>query len=179
MPKTVNIKKSAAAQAQSIRAVANALKNSEPGNWMIVQKPLGNGYFLLRNHRGESVRGTPRGLFTRGNMPILMGNIVLVQGNPKMGVEIIGSIESRREAQKYADQGLIPREVLISDGNDMNAEDDFFEASAQDEEAGADDKRGTSEATRAIASRTAAILAGGGRHTKPADNDEDVDIDDI
>jgi hypothetical protein len=147
---------------------------------MIVQKALGNGYFLLRNHRGENIRGTPRGLFTRGNMPIITGNIVLVQGNPKMGVEIIGSIESRREAEKYAEEGLIPREVLISENNDTIL-DDFFEASAQDEEEiDMNNKRGISEATRAIASRTAAILSGGGRHSKMhVNDDDDVDIDKI
>ena len=173
MPKSVNVKKSAAAQAQSIRAIQKAIKSGEPGAWMSVQKALGNGYFLLRNSEGREIRGTPRGLFTCGNMRISVGQIVVVEGNPKIGVEIVGAIQQRREAEQYARKGQMPREVLAAavgvGAEEVDEEDDFFESGAVDEpepSGGLKEQRAAAETRSAISSRVALLLA----------NDE-IDID--
>ena len=151
MPKSVNIKKSAAAQAQSIRAIQKVLKSGDSGAWMSVQKALGNGYFLLRNKDGRETRGTPRGLFTCGNMRISVGQIVVVEGDMKIGVEIVGAVRERREAEQYAQKGQMPKEVL----NSAVKEEDFFEAAEAEES----EKR-SDETQDAISSRVALLLSG-------------------
>jgi hypothetical protein len=176
MPKSVNVKKSAAAQAQSIRAIQKAIKNGEPAAWMSVQKALGNGYFLLRNSEGREIRGTPRGLFTCGNMRISVGQIVVVEGNPKIGVEIVGAIQQRREAEQYVRKGQMPREVLASaigvGAEETEEEDDFFESAADADEpevtGGLKEQRAAAETRSAISSRVALLLA-----------NDDIDIDKI
>lgn len=159
MPKSVNIKKSAAAQAQSIRAIQKVLKSGDSGAWMSVQKALGNGYFLLRNKDGRETRGTPRGLFTCGNMRISVGQIVVVEGDMKIGVEIVGAVRERREAEQYARKGQMPKEVLNSavsiGGEDPVEEEDFFEAA----EAENTEKR-PDEMQDAISLRVALLLSG-------------------
>lgn len=159
-----NIKKSAAAQAQSIRAIQKALKSGEPNAWMSVQKALGNGYFLLRNKDGREGRGTPRGLFTTGNMRISVGQIVVVEGDLRLGVEIVGAIQQRREAEQYVKSGHLPREVLVSavGMDDAKEEDDFFEAGDEAEEK---ETKATAE-SRIITARANLLLG-------------DLNIDDI
>ena len=172
MPKSLNIKKSAAAQAQSIRAIQKVLKSGDAGAWMSVQKALGNGYFLLRNKDGRETRGTPRGLFTCGNMRISVGQIVVVEGDMKIGVEIVGAVRERREAEQYARKGQMPKEVLnsamsIGGSLDPVEEEDFFEAPEAEEEVRG--KR-SDDTQNAISSRVAMLLSG---------TEAEVDVDAI
>lgn len=188
MGKSVNIKKSAAAQAQSFRAIQKALKNGEPNAWMSVQKALGNGYFLLRNKDGREGRGTPRGLFTCGNMRISVGQIVVVEGDLKLGVEIIGAIQQRREAEGYVKSGHLPREVLTSAvamGGEIEEEDDFFDGAAEDDEpegrGGMKEQRAAAETRRTISARAAMLIGGGPAAIASAAGhiEADVDVDAI
>ena len=186
MGKSVNIKKSAAAQAQSFRAIQKALKNDEPGAWMSVQKALGNGYFLLRNKDGREGRGTPRGLFTCGNMRISVGQIVVVEGDLKLGVEIIGAIQQRREAEDYVKSGRLPVEVLVSAvamGGAVEAvdEDDFFEEAAAEDapeaRGGLKEQRAAAETRRTISARAAMLIGGGPAAIASAAGHVSADVD--
>jgi hypothetical protein len=172
MPKNVNISKAAAAAAQSEKAIRAAIKAAEPEAWMSVQKRLGNGFFSLMDHRGHLCRGTPRGLFTKGSMPVQSGSVVIVSGNPALGVEIIGVISSLREAEQMARSGIIPAEVIRSakahDGAaaEAEAEDPWFESAAAEEapeaRGGLKQQRKAAETRAAIAERASALLGGRG-----------------
>jgi hypothetical protein len=154
---------------------------------MSVQKRLGNGYFTLMDHKGRLCRGTPRGLFTRGTMPIQSGQVVIVSGNPAIGVEIIGVVSSLREAERLK---CVPAEVIRSAksyAGDVaeESEDDFFEGAAEEEEpearGGLKEQRKAAEARAAIAQRASALLSGGGAYVAAdvAVEGPDVNVDDI
>jgi len=176
MAKGKNIAKCTAAKVQNAQALVKAV----PEQFLSVQRRLGNGYFTLRTAKGKDVRGTPRGLFTSGTMRIAVGQIVIVEkGDQTVGVEIIGVVGDPRESREpraYVRAGRFPAEVLAMaasagavDGGGVASElDDLFEAPAQ-EAAEMPEVRGGIKAQRAaaatdaaIASRVAALMAGGG-----------------
>jgi hypothetical protein len=193
MPKTKskNIAKASAAKFQCSLAINKAL----PEQFLSVQRSQGNGFFTLRTAKGKDVRGTPRGLFTAGTMRISVGQIVVVEGDHKIGVEIVGVVADprvSREARDLVRAGKMPAEVLAmatSAGAVCEAPssdlDDLFEAPAAGdclEQAGARGgmkaQRAMAAADAAIAVRVATLLAGGGG-TNAVAVDVVVDLDDL
>lgn len=183
MPKRQNISKAAAAQLQSTRAVQKAAKGA--GVFMSVQRGLGNGFFTLRTEKGVEVRGTPRGLFTCGSMRISVGQIVVVEGDAKLGVEIVGVIQELREAEQLVRKGAMPAAVLAHANAAGNLEsacapdlDDLFEAapvsaSALSEEGGKKGRR-QAEVAASIRARVELLAAGGAPAVVP-----DLNVDDL
>jgi len=124
-------------------------------------------------------------------MRISVGQIVVVTGDMKIGVEIVGAIQQRREAEGYVKSGHLPREVLVSavamGGEVIDAEaDGFFEGTAEDEEedlgrGGVKEQRAKAEARRNISARTAMLLGGAAApHVKPdVEIGADLNVDDI
>jgi hypothetical protein len=183
MAKSKNIAKAASATVQSEQAIRKAIKNAEPGAWMSVQKRLGNGYFTLQDYRGHLCRGTPRGLFTKGTMPISTGQVVVVSGNPAIGVEIIGVFPELRDAEQLSRSGVIPAEVVRAAKSygleSVKEEEDYFEAMAEEAEE-AEGSKADQEARRAVQARVESLLGGaGGYKASDVKIDEDVNVDDI
>jgi len=178
-PKRQNINKKAAAELQSQRAVQKAA----PEAFLSVQSTKGNGFFTLRSAKGVEVRGTPRGLFTCGSMRISVGQIVVVEGDAKLGVEIVGVIQERHEAEQMVKKGRFPREVLTAaigagniEGGPAEELDDLFEEAEEGEayaEEGGKKGRRQAEAAAAIRARVE-LLSGGSTGPMP-----DVRIDDL
>jgi hypothetical protein len=79
MPKKPNPKKAASAQYQNIKALAEAASGAEGMEYLTVEKPMGNRYFLCLNAVGQQVLAEPRKLFTRGSMRVEKGGIVVAQ----------------------------------------------------------------------------------------------------
>jgi len=163
MPKTPSVKKNAAAQFQSIKAVMAASAGDARYTFMSVQSAKGHGYFTLRSAAGREVRGTPRGLFTSGSMRISAGQIVVVEGDPSLGVEIVGVIGERHAAEQLVRKGRMPREVLasaVSAGSVSGVlaeEDDLFEKPEETASDAVADVRGGVKAARAMAASRDAI----------------------
>ena len=183
MPKSKNIAKVASAKTQSEQAIRKAIKEADPGAWMSVQKRLGNGFFTLQDHRGRLYRGTPRGLFTKGTMPIECGNVVVVSGNPAIGLEIIGVFMFLRDAEQLSRSGVIPAEVIRAAKSygmeEIQEENDFFDAPAEEQQSGT---KAEQEERRAVQARVEALLGGAGAYKASdvnIDGDEDVNVDDI
>jgi len=181
MPKTKNVKKAAAATAKSIRAVLQASGDA----FMSVQAALGNGGFNLKTAKGKVVRC---GRISRG-LHISVGQIVVTEGErgarDELGVEVIGVIGDRAEAERMVRKGVLPAEVLAaavavgSFEGAMEELDDLFEARPASEGVALGggmggearslkDQRAMASSDAAIAARVAALLAGGGAAEKPA-----------
>lgn len=196
MPKTKNVKKSAAAAAKSIRAVLKASGDV----FMSVQAAKGNGNFILKTAKGKEVRC---GRISRG-LRISVGQIVVTEGEHSLGVEVIGVIGDRAEAERMVRKGVLPAEVLMaavavgSFEEAASAElDDLFERRPASEGvalgAGGEimarsmkDQRAMAASDAAIAARVAALL--GGKEAKEAkpvavegdeDEEEEVDLGDL
>jgi len=143
MPRTkskTNVSKTASAMNQSMRAITRAAAGEGMMCFASVHALKGNGYFVLRGADGKEFRGTPRGLFTRGTMRVDVGQIVVAEGSPKLGTEIVGVIQTKAEAMALVKSGALPREIFnaaIAAGavitEPIGEDDDLFEGS--DEEA--------------------------------------------
>ena len=170
MPKKCNTKKSASAALQCMKAIAAAAKGTDPNLFFAsVHSAKGNGFFTLRLEDGAEVRGTPRGLFTSGNMRVSPGQIVVASGD-KRGMEIVGVIQDRTQAEELVADGKMPRSVLTSavgaGGFDMpeEEEDDLFETTHATEAVeevsphGVRAARAMAENRRAITKRLAALV---------------------
>jgi len=163
MPKKPSVKKNAAAEFQSIKAIRAAATGDARYAFMSVQSAKGNGYFMLRTAMGRDVRGTPRGLFTSGSMRISAGQIVVVEGDAALGVEIVGVMSDRHDCEQLVRKGRMPREVLasaISAGGvsgGVAEEDDLFEKADEVVSGAVADCRGGMVASRAMAASRAAV----------------------
>jgi hypothetical protein len=164
----VNVSKTASAQNQCARAIQSAARGAVGLQFYSVQKATGNGFFTLRDAEGAEVRATPRGLFTRGTMRISVGQIVVAEGNARIGLEIVGVIQERREAQALVDDGVLPRAILVcataagSIEATVTEEEDLFENEEDgQEQPDVPDVRGGVRAQRlqAAAIRSVASLA--------------------
>lgn len=146
MPKKMSTAKNASAAYQSLKAVQDCAKGHRDMVFASVQRARGNGYFVVRLENGEERRATPRGLFTRGNMRVDIGQIVVVSGD-KSGMEIVGVVQERRQAMELVEEGKMAQVVLgsaLSAGAVATAEvaasseeEDYFEAP---EDAGAEEE---------------------------------------
>lgn len=198
--KTKNVKKGAAALTQSIMALRTAVERiqkgyTDAGAFYSVQKPVGNGSFLLRNAKGAEIRGVPRGLFTSGSMRISAGQIVLAMGDPKLGVEIMAVIQSRSEAKNLVRQGVMEAAVFNSAqsagtmGEPEAEADDVFDRS---EEAGDSlggggervarsmgEQRAAAATERTIAARVQRLLGGGGSNAEVEDDKTELPVVDL
>lgn len=112
--KSTNAKKAEKRGADTIQqAVEQILAgNPEAGTFYSVQKPLGNGAFLLRNAEGREARGV--GGHGGGRVRMAVGHIVLAIGNPQLGLEIVGVITSRASARALIKQGAMKQAVLTA-----------------------------------------------------------------
>lgn len=196
MPKTKNVKKAAAAETKSIRAVMKASGDV----FMSVQSAKGNGNFVLKTAKGKEVRC---GRISRG-LRISVGQIVVTEGDHALGVEVTGVIGDRAQAERMVRKGIMPAEVLLaavavgSFEEAASAElDDLFERRPASEgvalggggEAVARSMKGQramAASDAAIAARVAALLSGGGAAEKPAvriegdeEEEEAVDLEDL
>ena len=127
-----NVSKSAAAMHQCNKAIKSAAEGAAGLQFYSVQKALGNAFFSLRNAEGKEIRGTPRGLFTCGTMRVSVGQIVVAEGDSR-GLEIVGVIKERSEAEALVKAGAMDRNVLAhasSAGQMLSSivEDELFEA---------------------------------------------------
>ena len=127
-----NVSKSAAAMHQCNKAIKSAAEGAAGLQFYSVQKALGNAFFSLRNAEGKEIRGTPRGLFTCGTMRVSVGQIVVAEGDSR-GLEIVGVIKERSEAEALVKAGAMNRNVLAhasSAGQMLSpvVEDELFEA---------------------------------------------------
>ena len=127
-----NVSKSAAAMHQCNKAIKSAAEGVAGLQFYSVQKALGNAFFSLRNAEGKEIRGTPRGLFTCGTMRVSVGQIVVAEGDSR-GLEIVGVIKERSEAEALVKAGAMDRNVLAhasSAGQMLSpiVEDELFEA---------------------------------------------------
>jgi len=191
MPKKPSVKKGAAAQFQNWKAVQAAVDGKGALNFMCVMKAMGNGYFQLCTADGKLFQGTPRGLFGKGAMRIDVGQIAIAEGSLQTSavakarvLEIVGVIKERHEAEEYVRIGKLPAKVLelaISAGSIASAEDEkkralkavndaiTFEGEEAEEDAGDEpakggpkDSRAKAATARAISSRAALLMKGGG-----------------
>jgi hypothetical protein len=188
MPKTKNVKKAAAATAKSIRAVMKASGDV----FMSVQSAKGNGNFVLKTAKGKEVRC---GRISRG-LRISVGQIVVTEGDHALGVEVIGVIGERAEAERMVRKGIMPAEVLLAavavgsfEAASSAELDDLFERRPASEGVALGgggegvarsmkDQRAMASSDAAIAARVAALLGGGGSAEKPAvriEGDEEVE----
>ena len=186
MPKTCNIKKSSAAVFQNKKQIRCAYDPSQMVTFAAVEKSLGSAQFQLRLTGNKSAKGTPRGLFTSGTMRISAGQIVLVEGNPKIGLEIVARLDDLAQAQELVKLGRMPSDILAAAGTagsvSVTVEDDIFDFS---ESAGGmsfePSSKGGSKGARAQKDAQAAIMARvdqlGGSETVP--EAEEIDIDSI
>jgi translation initiation factor IF-1 len=133
MPKTMNIKKAASALNQNQKQIKAALAGVQM-TFAAVEKNLGRAQFLLKLTDHKTATGAPRGLFTAGTMRISVGQIVIVEGNPKIGLEIVARIDDLSDAQKLVKSGLMPADVLAQaaacgsvSGVKEEEDDDLFE----------------------------------------------------
>jgi hypothetical protein len=155
-----NVSKSAAAQHQCAKAIERAANGEAGIQFYSVQKALGNAFFSLRDHEGKDLRGTPRGLFTKGTMLVSVGQIVVAEGDAK-GLEIVGVIQRRSDATALVKAGAMPREILahaVAAGAMTVAadesDDDLFETLADEEDAaggGSKVERAKADAMRSVA----------------------------
>lgn len=196
MPKTKNVKKAAAATAKSIRAVLKASGDV----FMSVQSAKGNGNFILKTAKGKEVRC---GRISRG-LRISVGQIVVTEGEHSLGVEVIGVIGDRAEAERMVRKGVLPAEVLAAavavgsfEGAASAELDDLFEARPASEGVALGcgmggearslkDQRSMAASDAAIAARVATLLSGGGGAAKPVvraegeeEAEEAVDLEDL
>ena len=189
MPKKPSVKKGAAAQFQNWKAVKAAVDGKGTLNFLSVMKAMGNSYFQLCSADGKLFQATPRGLFGRGAMRIDVGQIAVAEGSltGKNILEIVGVIRERQEAEEYVEQGKLPAKVLalaISAGTQFSAQDEKKKAleavdeavtfegeeagDSEDDEDGQPAKGGMKQsrakaaAVRAISSRAALLIKGGG-----------------
>ena len=162
----VNVSKSASAQFQSIKAIKRAASGESGLCFASVLSAKGNGYFTLRDAEGKEMRGTPRGLFTKGTMLISVGQIVVAEGDPRKGVEIIAVIQEKSQAEDLVARGSMSATVLAAAAGSGAAhvpvaEDDLFEAPEEEEGAVKQEVRGGVVAQRKMAEalRSVASLA--------------------
>ncbi len=171
-----NVSKSAAAQHQCAKAIQRAA-DGEPGiQFYSVQKALGNAFFSLRNHEGKDLRGTPRGLFTKGTMLVAVGQIVVAEGDAK-GLEIVGVVQRRSDATALVKAGAMPREILahaVAAGAMTVAadesDDDLFETLADEENVaggGSKTERAKADAMRSVAALAGRLGAKSGKVAEP------------
>jgi len=167
MPRDINIKKVAAAKVKSGRVILRCA----PEAFMSVQSAKGNGCFILRTKEGKDVRA---GRISRG-VRISVGQIVVTEGDHDLGVEVTAVISERHEAEELVREGRMPAEVLRAaigagsiEGSFETALEDLFEAPEPGANAEVEPSRGGARARReaeavqrSIASRMAAIMAGG------------------
>ena len=113
MPKKCSTAKSASAAYQCEKAITRCADGDPSLVWASVHGSKGNGFFTLRLENGSEVRGTPRGLFTKGNMPVSTGHIVVASGDKK-GMEIVGVLSSRARAEEFVADGKMPRMVFAA-----------------------------------------------------------------
>ena len=205
MPKNSSVKKGAAAQFQSWKAVQAASSGKAGLNFMSVMKAMGNSYFQVCSADGKLFQATPRGLFSKGAMRIDVGQIAIVEGSLVVGgrqctLEIVGLIKERQEAEDYVRQGRMPEQVLVhatAAGTQFSAEVEKKRAAAaveaavefvdsdeeaEDEEAdgapakgGAKQSRSKAATARAISSRAALLMKGGAGGAVRIDLGEEMD----
>jgi len=202
MPKKASVKKGAAAQFQSWKAVQAASSGKAGLTFMSVMKAMGNSYFQVCSADGKLFQATPRGLFSKGAMRIDVGQIAIVEGSLVVGgrqctLEIVGLIKERQEAEDYVRQGRMPEQVLVhatAAGTQFSAEVEKKKAAAavdaavefvgsdeeaeEDEEAakgGAKESRTKAATARAISSRAALLMKGGAGGAVRIDLGEEMD----
>jgi translation initiation factor IF-1 len=193
MTKTANIKKSSAALFQNQKQIKRAYDPKQEVTFAAVEKCLGSAQFQLRLTGNKSAKGTPRGLFTSGTMRVSAGQIVLVEGNAKIGLEIVARFDDLAQAQELVKLGRMPADILIAAGASgavatVVAEDDLFDyTGAESSEGFEPSAKGGTKGARAQRDAHAAIqarveqLSGGGKTQVAVDDEEapEVDIDAI
>jgi len=171
MPKSVNMKKAAAALYQNQKAIEQARKKT--ATFGAVIKSLGNGGFEIALAGGKSAQATPRGLFGKGPMLIAVGQVVIVEGAADKRMEIVARLDQRSQITELIEEGHMPAEILrLAKGVEQSAqaavEDDIFEAEGEEAFWGADVKGGmkgarkAEETKHAIAARVAGLQRGRG-----------------
>jgi translation initiation factor IF-1 len=177
MPKTRNIKKSAAALYQNQKQIKSVTSKTV---FASVEKSLGRAQFQLKLTGGKLIVGTPRGLFTSGTLRISAGQVVIIEGvgrlegdsRADLPWEIVARLDDTSEIKQLIKQKVMPADILsfattagaVETG--AVAQDDLFE-DAEAAEQGVTDVRGgvraarkAEEANRAIAGRVASLTAG-------------------
>jgi len=191
MPKKPSVKKGAAAQFQNWKAIKAACEGKAGLNFLAVMKAMGNGYFQLCTAEGKLFQGTPRGLFGKGAMRIDVGQIAIAEGalltsagSKAQVLEIVGVIREKQEAEDCVRHGRMSQkliQVAENAGKTSNADEEkkkavdeavVFEdaaaapaAEAVDGElakGGMRDTRAKAATARAISSRAALLMKGGG-----------------
>lgn len=191
MPKQPSVKKGAAAQFQNWKAIKAACEGKAGLNFLAVVRLMGNGYFQLSTEDGRLLKATPRGLFGKGSMRIDVGQIAVTEGElwPSAAskaqiLEIVGVIREKQEAEECVRQGRMSLkliQVAENAGKTSNADEEkkkavdeavVFEdagaapaAEAGDGElakGGMRDTRAKAATARAISSRAALLMKGGG-----------------
>ena len=175
MPKKCNVKKSSSALFQNQKQIKAAFEGKSVV-FAAVEKSLGSAQFLLGLTEGKKAKGTPRGLFTSGTMRISAGQIVIVEGNPKIGLEIVARFDDLSQVQQLIKDGLMPADILatasvataVSAASIPDAEeaDDLFDYSEEAPAAsdgpmkGGNKERQQKEAQAAVAARVGILTKG-------------------
>ena len=192
MPKTANIKKSSAAVFQNQKQIKRAYDPKQDVTFAAVEKCLGSAQFQLRLTGNKTAKGTPRGLFTSGTMRVSAGQIVLVEGNSKIGLEIIARFDDLAQAQELVKLGRMPADILIAAGGagsvaTVVAEDDIFDYSdaaggaafEPSAKGGVKGARAQREAQAAIQARVEQLGGSGKTQVAVEDAEEEIDVDAI
>ena len=114
---TKQSKRGASAAKQSADAIRLALEkmslgHPDAGEFYSIQKPLGNGSFLIRSAAGAEVRGA--GGHGGGRVRMHVGHIVLAVGDPKQGLEIVAVVEDRNQANALVKAGYMKQAVITA-----------------------------------------------------------------
>ena len=178
----MNIKKAASALNQNHKQIKKAFTGAEV-TFAAVEKNLGRAQFLLKLTNHKTATGTPRGLFTSGTMRISPGQIVIVEGDPKIGLEIVARLDTLSDAKKFVRIGFMPADVLaaainVGSLNTITEEDDIFDYSAAATDSNTE-SMGKSSADRKKNESMSAARALAGRLGMHDEVEDEIDVDKI
>jgi translation initiation factor IF-1 len=175
-------KKAASGQRRNAKAIQNAFDDDADVTFGRVEAPLGHRQFRLRMVDGSEGRGSIS--LGMSKVRIERDQIVILTPAPKgMVHEIVGRIDTRKEANDLVKSGRIPKTLLHDDAAAAEA-DDIFDTADSDDDMEEDGINAADPAAAAVAAAAAKALKEAavkkGRANKEMSHEtDDVNIDDI
>lgn len=174
-------KKTISGNLRNAKAIKNAFSEESDVTFGRVEAPLGHRQFRLRMIDGSEGRGSIS--LGMSKVRIERDQIVILTPAPKgMVHEIVGRIDTRKEANELVKAGRIPKTLLHDDAAAAEVDDIFDTAEDEDEleaaAGGLDPVAAAAAAMAAKALKEAAVKKG--RANKEISHEmDDVDIDAI
>jgi translation initiation factor IF-1 len=175
-------KKAASGQRRNAKAIQNAFDDDADVTFGRVEAPLGHRQFRLRMVDGSEGRGSIS--LGMSKVRIERDQIVILTPAPKgMVHEIVGRIDTRKEANDLVKSGRIPKTLLHDDAAAAEA-DDIFDTADSDDDMETDGVNAVDPAVAAAAAVASkalkeAAVKKGRANKEIAHETDDVNIDDI